>query len=228
MEQPTENPSPTGNRGSTSEATRGSTRPVRATSAVLLSIADNAAGPKVSLGEVVDQLGERSFGMLLLVLGLCGWVPGLAARRGDHIRDWYRPDRYPDGHWPLAALASQNPDKPPRVSRAIRGGDTSDCADPAPLRVLCAAAPPGADPLSTAERMLGVYVVILGGVVCIPLPMTNAFPALSVAVIAIGLIERDGVAVLIGALSGVLSVVTLFAFWSGAYIGLTSIFGASS
>ena len=227
MEQPKENPSQTGNRDSTPEATREPPRRVRATSAVLLSIAENAAGPKVSLGEIVDQLGERSFGMLLLVLGLCGWVPvwppGVATIFGVGI-----------GLVAIQMVLGRSQPWLPRMltsRRLSRDRFVAVTRRIIPILRRCESfARPRLPALtrSTAERFIGVYVVLLGGVVCIPLPMTNALPALSVALIAIGLIERDGVAVLLGALSGVFSVVFLFAFWSGAYIGLSSIFGASS
>ena len=227
MEQPKENSSRTGTLGSTSEATQESPKPVRATSAVLLSIAENAAGPKVSLGEVVEHLGERSFGMLLLVLGLGGWVPlwppGVATIFGIGI-----------GLIAIQMIIGRSQPWLPRMltSRRIsRERFLAVVRRIVPLLRRCESFTRPRFPAltrSTAERFLGVYILFLGGVVCIPLPMTNALPALSVAVIAIGLIERDGVAVLIGAVLGVLSVVFLFVFWSGAFIGLWSVFGGSS
>ena len=37
---------------------------------------DLAAGPRVSIGWLVEQLGRRSFGLTLLVLAVLGLVPG--------------------------------------------------------------------------------------------------------------------------------------------------------
>jgi hypothetical protein len=227
MEQPTENSSPVGEGGEVSEVAQDPPRRVRATSAVLVAIAENVAEPKVSLGDVVDQLGERSFGMLLLVLGLCGWVPlwppGVATIFGIGI-----------GLVAVQmALGRSQPWLPKILTsrRLSRERFVAVTRRIVPVLRRCESfARPRLPALtrSTAERLIGLYVVLLGGVVCVPLPMTNAFPALSVAVIAIGLIERDGIAVLAGGLFGVLSVVFLFAFWSGAYVGLASIFGVSS
>lgn len=49
-----------------------------------------------------------------------------------------------------------------------------------------------------AERALGILCVVLGVVTSLPIPFGHNLPALATALIGLGLIERDGVAILAG------------------------------
>ena len=62
--------------------------------------------------------------------------------------------------------------------------------------------------------------MVLALVICVPLPMTNAFPALAVAILAIALIQQDGLLTLVGILAGVAALGIMVAFWGGAYLGI--------
>jgi hypothetical protein len=48
------------------------------TSTVMHELLDQAPGDSVSLGWVIEQLGERSFGLLMFLLALVALVPGLS------------------------------------------------------------------------------------------------------------------------------------------------------
>ena len=60
---------------------------------------------------------------------------------------------------------------------------------------------------SYAKRYLGIIVTIFGLMISLPLPGTNFVPALGVLFIALGLLERDGIAILIGLLIGSIGVI---------------------
>ena len=75
-------------------------------------------------------------------------------------------------------------------------------------------------PTERSGRLLGAFLLLLGATVMVPLPMTNAFPSLGVVVIAIGLLERDGIIVCLGIVVGVLALAAMLAFWAGAIAGL--------
>ena len=60
---------------------------------------------------------------------------------------------------------------------------------------------------SYAKRYLGIVVTIFGLMVALPLPGTNFVPALGVLFIALGLLERDGISILIGLLTGSIGVI---------------------
>jgi hypothetical protein len=53
------------------------------------------------------------------------------------------------------------------------------------------------------ERVLGLYMVFLTLVLLVPIvPFGNALPAFGLGIIAVGIMERDGIAIIIGSLIG--------------------------
>lgn len=71
-----------------------------------------------------------------------------------------------------------------------------------------------------ASRFFGLLGFIMALSVCIPLPLTNTVPSLGIALMAIGFIMRDGVAILIGAFIGTA--------WVTMLTGAAIIFGAGA
>ena len=57
------------------------------------------------------------------------------------------------------------------------------------------------------ERAMGLLGVVLSVVLILPIPLGNVPPAVAFCVLSLGLLERDGVAVAIGFIGGVASVV---------------------
>lgn len=55
----------------------------------------------------------------------------------------------------------------------------------------------------TARRIAGFCGVIMALCVCIPFPMTNTVPSFGIALMALGLMMKDGLAVLAGAIIGI-------------------------
>ena len=221
MEQPDRESDP----GPARDARHQGKAPVWATSALLLWIARSGTGSHISLGDVLAQLGDRSFGLLLVVLGLGGWVPiwplGVATVFGVAIA--------------LVALqmvfGRPRPWLPTALTRrSIRRERLLAFVERvAPLLRRCESlAKPRLPALTNkgSERVLGFYILFLALMVCVPLPMTNAGPALAVVIIAVGLIEKDGLFVAAGILFGILAVAFMVAFWSGAYLGAQALFGS--
>ncbi len=58
-------------------------------------------------------------------------------------------------------------------------------------------------------HIIGLFGFIMTLAVCIPLPMTNTVPSLGIALMAVGMIMRDGLAVLAGATVGLVWVSAL-------------------
>lgn len=61
-----------------------------------------------------------------------------------------------------------------------------------------------------AQKITGVLGFIMALSVCVPLPLTNTAPSFGIAVMALGVLMRDGLAVLGGAVAGTAWVVILF------------------
>ena len=59
------------------------------------------------------------------------------------------------------------------------------------------------------SHLIGLFGLIMALSVCIPLPLTNTVPSAGIALMAIGVIMRDGLAVIVGALLGLLWVAML-------------------
>ncbi len=59
------------------------------------------------------------------------------------------------------------------------------------------------------SHLIGLFGLIMALSVCIPLPLTNTVPAFGIALMALGVIMRDGLAVLVGAIIGLLWVAML-------------------
>jgi hypothetical protein len=64
-----------------------------------------------------------------------------------------------------------------------------------------------------AQRGLGVMMVVLSVLIMLPIPLANTGPAIAITLVAIGLIERDGLFILAGiaaAIGAVVLVVTIY------------------
>ena len=64
--------------------------------------------------------------------------------------------------------------------------------------------------LGLFSHLIGIFGLIMALTICIPLPLTNTVPSLGIALMSIGVITRDGLAVLSGAVIGMLWVGALF------------------
>ena len=53
------------------------------------------------------------------------------------------------------------------------------------------------------SHLIGFFGLIMALSICIPLPLTNTVPAMGIALMALGVIMRDGLAVIAGAILGV-------------------------
>ena len=69
-----------------------------------------------------------------------------------------------------------------------------------------------------AWRGSGLVSFPLAVIVLLPIPLANSLPSAVIALIAAGLIEEDGLAIILGWFSAILTIVTLVALWSTIYI----------
>ena len=57
----------------------------------------------------------------------------------------------------------------------------------------------------TGERLIGVGLLVLTVVLTLPIPFGNWLPAFAICIIGLAMVEKDGLAVLIGGAVGVVS-----------------------
>ena len=72
-----------------------------------------------------------------------------------------------------------------------------------------------------AQRILGLFIFILALAIAFPIPGFNVPQAISIFIIALGLVEKDGLTILIGVIAGLASLVLL----GGVVMGIFSFFG---
>ncbi|MGR3466360.1 MAG: exopolysaccharide biosynthesis protein, partial [Shimia sp.] len=171
-----------------------------ATSARLAQLAEAARGEDVTLAWVLAQLNERAFGLFLLILALPCCIPFLYGIP--------QVVALPLMFVSLQLLAGRAfPWLPARLGARRVSADAlsalSDRAGPW-LRRIETLSRPRLTTLTTApaDRLVGAALVLFSASILLPVPLTNTVPGAAVVIVALGLLQRDGVLVIGGALLG--------------------------
>jgi hypothetical protein len=193
---------------------------------VLRSVAAGDPEDLVSVRSLFQAFGERSFGFLLLIFSLPNCVPappGLGSIIG----------------LPVLMIAAQmvlgwpTPWLPRRVlDKKVRRETLQkvlNLAEPKLRRVERLCRPRGSLVRTrTAERLIGLYIMLLSLCVLLPFPLTNMIPAMATVVLSVALIEKDsmilGLGIAIG-LAGLAVTASVLAALGGA---IWAMFGLAS
>lgn len=77
------------------------------------------------------------------------------------------------------------------------------------------------------ERVIGGFCLLLAVVLALPIPLGNMLPAIAISMMALGVLERDGIWVIGGAVVGALSLVIVWGVvWALAKIAIFAILNA--
>ncbi len=174
-------------------------------SELICQIARDWPTERVSLGDLIESLGPRGYGMLIVLFALPNLLP------------IYIPGLSPIFGFPLMILCAQlayglpTPKLPAILTR--RSMKRSD------LRMITVRALPWLQRVErwvkprpsfvtsrTGERLIGAYGVVLSIIVVIPLPFTNGPPSLACLIMAIGMMEEDTRTILGGAAFGLVAI----------------------
>ncbi|WP_372620627.1 exopolysaccharide biosynthesis protein [Falsiroseomonas sp.] len=161
---------------------------------------------RLTLGELIEALGPRGYGVLIVLFALPNLLPV------------YIPGLSPIFGFPLMIICAQlayglpSPRLPVVLTRrSMRRSDLlliTEKALPWLRRVERWVKPrPSVVTSQLGERLIGVWGVLLCMIVVVPLPFTNGPPSLACLIMAIGLMEEDSVTILGGALFGVVAAV---------------------
>ena len=178
-------------------------------STLLQDFAATFSAERVRVRDIIDSLGHRSFGFILLIFALPNslpilGIPGVSTITGLPIL--------------LVAMQMALGHKSVYLPRWISDSSiaTSDFQ-----RLISKVSPwiasierllkPRIARLtqSTAEPWLGAFCALMAILLVLPIPFGNLLPGLSILCVALGLIERDGVCVLLGFGLGISSWVIL-------------------
>lgn len=158
------------------------------------------AGPKARLGDVLDRLDERAFGLLVLLLALPCTLPFV----------YLLPQLVA---LPMLALAGQmamgrkHPWLPARLHKrsfSVRSFKTVLDRSEKYVGWVERLARPRLSAITShhGSRLVGALLLIPAASILIPLPGTNTIPGIGVAIASLGVIERDGVLVILGLVIG--------------------------
>ncbi len=168
-------------------------------SVILRALADAPGGETVSIGEMMDAFGERAFGLLIILFCLPNMIPtpGIGSLFGV----------------PLLMIALQMAAGRPKpwLPRAIEAKTVQratlvrmvDAVEPRMRRIEAILKPRWTFLFSSAmDRAIGVFAALCAISIIIPLPGTNFPPAIALILIALAVMEEDGLYLGLGGLIG--------------------------
>lgn len=173
----------------------------------LAQLAADAPSAAVTLDWVLHRLNERAFGLFLLVLALPCCIPflyGIPQVVSLPLMlvsvQILMGRRTP---WLPAKLGARTVTKEGLQSLSDRAGPW--------LRKIEAISRPRLTALSRRplDRLVGLGLVLFSASILVPLPGTNTVPGVAVVIISMGLLQRDGILILLGLLLGTAWIATL-------------------
>lgn len=192
-------------------------RKPRRLSDILQKIADAPATPheRISLGDLIEGFGNRAFGALLFIfavpVALPIAIPGISAVLGAPLLflSWQLM-RGREQPWLPQVMRSRSflrVDFARMLTRVL----------PSIRRVERLVGPRLIWITNRrGEQVIGLFAFVLAVFLFLPIPFGNTVPALAIAILALAVLERDGVAAIAGTLVGVAGL----ALVSGFVVGL--------
>lgn len=190
------------------------------TSQIIARVARENQGESITIARLMNALSDRSFGVIIVLFALPNAIIPIAWVLGTPILL-------------LAAqivMGRQQPWLPQFMSRQEISADTFNKIAEYVVRYLGKIEnwlKPRWGWLTTdaAERFIGLWLVFLTLVLLVPVPFGNALPSFAIAIIAAGLIEKDGAAIVVGSLIGVAGTFYVVALLGGLLAAFRAIFG---
>ncbi len=177
----------------------------------------------LTVGELVDSFGERAFGALMFVFAVPNIIPtppGTSAILGlPLVILTFQVMMGRQSLW-LPQVVRQR-----RISRTLIETFVAKVT-PVMARLERVLKPRlsfiAANDL--AERLIGLVSFPLSIILFLPIPFGNILPATAIALLALGLAERDGIATLAGYVMSIASVAVLAAISSALYVAVVAFF----
>lgn len=203
--------------------------PQETIAAVLRRLTDPARGERISLDEAIETLGDRAYGLAMLMLALpmavpISAIPGISTIFGI----------------PLILISAQLMLGRPRPwlprwlgTKSLARADLARMIDKAmPWLERCERyVRPRLLPLVSplAERAIGATATFMAVIMSLPIVLGNQPPAIAIALFALAVIERDGLFAIFGAIVAVLATLlvaaVLAAFAAAFWLALNSLLG---
>lgn len=175
-------------------------------------------GEKLCLGEVVEAFGDRAFGPVMFffaLVNLMPWPPGGTTLTGAPLLllsmelAWGRDELWVP-RWSERVAVPRATFR--RLSRRFqRGVQMTERLSRPRLHLLTG---------SFGQGLIGLACVFLSTVLVLPVWGGNLLPAVAIGFFALGVMQRDGVAVIVGWLLTAATVAVLFLAWKLILAGL--------
>ena len=175
-------------------------------SAVLLALAAQTDRERLSIGDLLAALGDRALGALLFIFAFPNVLPmppGTSTLLGAPLIFLAAQLMLGRGPWLPAVLSRRSlahADFAVLVRRVVPGLQRAE-------RLLRPRLPWVARP--PMEYALGAVCLLLALVLVLPIPLGNMLPALAISLIALAVLERDGLWALAGLVVAVVSAVVV-------------------
>jgi hypothetical protein len=169
--------------------------------------------PKLTLAEVVEAFGERAFGALMLMLALMSllpWPPGgkavfsvpimlLSLELAIQRQTVWLP------RWLLRVSVSRTAYRKASGGRVLGAIRAIERLTRPRIPILTGEA---------ADVITGIVCFVLAVMLALPVPLGDMLPALTIAIFGLAITQRDGLAVLIGALGTLVCGVYVVLVWA--------------
>ncbi len=164
----------------------------------------------MTLAWLLDSLRERSFGMIMLFLGVIAMVPGICVLAGVVLAILGFQMAMAHEAPVLPGFIARHPLPTGRVAKFIARTLPVITALERVIR------PRWHTPFVATKRLVGLIVMMLAATLFIPIPLSNVLPGALTMLIALAYLEKDGV-LLCAALSASVGslVITVGASWAG-------------
>lgn len=176
-----------------------------ALSAILHELANDQSRARISIGDLLNALGDRALGALLFIFAFPNVLPvppGTSAVLGAPLVFLAAQLAFNLKPWLPAIIAKRSM---PRDDFQTLIGRMKPWLERAEKMLRPRASGLTLPPM---EYVLGFICLLLALVLALPIPLGNMLPALAISMLALGVLERDGYWVLAGlAMTGVAAVV---------------------
>lgn len=174
----------------------GAPQPPARLSELLSQIAGDQSRDRISLADLLASMKGRAFGALLLVIAFPNILPappGISGLLGLPLLFLAVQMMLGQSPWLPRLIAERSVSRENFAAMVARANPWLQRAE----RLLRARWRPLAS--APMQRVLGAMVLLLAGALALPIPFANMAPAAAICVIALGILERDGMSILIGA-----------------------------
>ena len=170
------------------------------TSVAIRDLAERARGRDVTVGEILAALKDRGFGVFMILFALPNAViPGISFILGAPVVLFALQLAFGQREVWLPEFMRRQKLSPALFEKVAARVETflvwvEKRSMPRWWSIVSG---PG-------ERFLGLYIAVVAAFLMMPVPFGNGLPALGIALMAVGLIEKDGKAAVVGMVLGFL------------------------